>query len=279
MFKYSELIKNNIRYKLSTIALFAISALSLINIFTIIVFERHFGFCYYLTNIFAQYSWEYIISHDNLTKEIIIVAITVFSTVPYIICGIFARKRPLFTMIAVILLFLDSLMFCVDFIGLVSVGHYGYLIDFIIRIVAGVLMVKYILDGRELWYTIKDADSLEEIFGEMEEIPVDEEAESINVRKLHLYRKSEMWGFLTNCEVLIDGESRGFIRSGENKSFDLTVSAHELMVIAQNGAESESISVENGRENVVFLLGVRPKLFQAANPIITEHHKAENPTE
>jgi hypothetical protein len=157
-------------------------------------------------------------------------------------------------------------------------GSFMFAVDFLIRIGASVVILMYILEGRELWYSIKDADSLEEIFGNINEAEAMAEGEiqNVNVRKIVGSRKNETWGFLADCEILVDGESAGFIKNGQSKTIDVSVSAHQVMVIAQNGSESETVDVENGRANKVFVVSVKPKLTAPTLPVITPYEAKEN---
>ena len=279
LFKYSELIKDNIKYKASLITLWAIIGLSLANIITTIMWRAHAGFSFYLTKIFADFSRDYIINNENMPKEILIVVITACTVLPYVVCALFYKKRPLYAIIALGLLVVDSAMFCIDFVVYLLIGNVMSLIDFVIRVAACVILLMYVMEGRDLWYTVKDADSLEEIFGTISEAEALAESEievNVNVRKIVISRKSEMFGFLANCEIFVDGESAGFIRSGQTRAIDVSVSAHSIMVISQNGNESEETAVENGKENVVFIMSVKPKLFAPAMPVLSAYEVKEN---
>lgn len=278
MFKYSEIIKSNIKYKISLIALWTLIGLSLVNIITTILRGFHAGFSFYLTQIFASFSKDYIQTYTNFPKEILIVIITGCTVIPYAICALFYKKRPLFAMIAGGLLVFDSVLYCIDFVVYLMDGSVMFAVDFLIRVGASVVILMYILEGRELWYSIKDADSLEEIFGNINEAEAmaDGEIQNVNVRKIVVSRKNETWGFLADCEIIVDGESAGFIKNGQSKTIDVSVSAHQVMVIAQNGSESEAVDVENGRANKVFVVSVKPKLTAPTLPVITLYEAKEN---
>ena len=185
MFKYSELIKDNIKYKASLITLWAIIGLSLANIITTIMWRAHAGFSFYLTKIFADFSRDYIINNENMPKEILIVVITACTVLPYVVCALFYKKRPLYAIIALGLLVVDSAMFCIDFVVYLLIGNVMSLIDFVIRVAACVILLMYVMEGRDLWYTVKDADSLEEIFGTISEAEALAESEiEVNVNML-----------------------------------------------------------------------------------------------
>ena len=132
-----------IRSMFLTIAIF-----SIVNLFAITFSDRYFIFSSYFTQLIAYVGAEFYIEFN---QEIIVligfVGLGIVSVIPYVLCFILSKKRIGWQIAGLALFAIDSLLFLIDFVSLLSEGYYGGITDLIVRIVIIAMLVCGTIGG------------------------------------------------------------------------------------------------------------------------------------
>ena len=119
--------EKNLASARSTILLIFI--LTIVNIFSIAFAESYFLYSAYLPQLFISFA---IYEDPSLLMPMVIASLVYIF--PYLLCYIFSKKRKGWMAFAAILFLVDTLLFLVDFIALISMGDFYLIIDLIVHV-------------------------------------------------------------------------------------------------------------------------------------------------
>ncbi|MBQ4584906.1 MAG: hypothetical protein IJA82_01720 [Clostridia bacterium] len=135
-------------YKKSRSMFLTIAIFSIVNLFAITFSDRYFIFSSYFTQLIAYVGAElYIEFNQEIIVLIGFVGLGIVSIIPYVLCFILSKKRIGWQIAGIALFAIDSLLFLIDFVSLLSEGYYGGITDLIVRIVIIVMLVCGTIGG------------------------------------------------------------------------------------------------------------------------------------
>lgn len=223
-------------YNNGVISLFAFALFSFINVFLIAFAGRYLLFSSYLTTIVIAVLTE--ISQDLLGAA---VAITLVLVLPYVICGIFARKYYGFMIAGLVFAVLDTLLLVIDsfpanlaFNAVDILFHVLVVIELVIAVI-NKNGPKYVKEQKQIKSEAPDSVH-DEILPDGKKVVVmdndvqtEENDESSNVQRyITVKRKKAFYGSAVKIEVIVDGVTVATLKNGDETIIKASGSAHSL---------------------------------------------------
>lgn len=246
-----SVLQNKNKYAQGRAALLCVVILSVVNLLSVILIERYFLFSSYITQIFAVVGASFYIETKEILYPIIAGVIGLITVVPYFLCYLFSKKRVGWMIAALVLFSLDSVVFLIDFVSLISAGDVSMLFDIVIRawvLVSLALGVKYGLrvknDEQEAEpesvptafdYSAREEDAFDEM--------------STVTRTVTVSRVKSFVACAIKLSCCVNGKPVEELKNGETKTVQIDGRACELAIMAPNGAVSNVINIPAGYDN------------------------------
>ncbi|MBQ7761275.1 MAG: hypothetical protein IJ400_04390 [Clostridia bacterium] len=135
-------------YKKSRSMFLTIAIFSVVNLFAITFTDSYFIFSSYFTQLIAYIGADL---YTELNQEIMVlvgfVGLGIVSIIPYIVCFILSKNKIGWQIAGLVLFSIDSLLFLIDFFGLLAQGYYGGIVDLLFRIVIIAMLVCGTIGG------------------------------------------------------------------------------------------------------------------------------------
>ena len=244
-------LKNKNGYDQGRGALLAVIILSVVNLFSVTLTDTYFLFSSYVTQLLAVWGAVFYLETQAVVFPIIFGILGLITVVPYVLCYLFSKKRAGWMIAAFVLFGIDSLIFLVDFISLITVGEISMLMDLVIRIWVIVSLAQGVKYGLRVK---KDEESTEaesvptaadyhpdgeEVFDEMASV----------TRSLTVSREKSFAGCALKLFIFTNGKERESLKNGETQTVEIDGRECELVIMAANGAAGDAVKIPAGYDN------------------------------
>ncbi|MBQ9691950.1 MAG: hypothetical protein IJV70_02200 [Clostridia bacterium] len=260
---------NNMRSSLLMIVI-----LSVINIFAIMFTETYFVFSAYITQLIAATGYFMAAEAGDSLYLIVAAVIGLISVLPYLLCWIFSKKHFGWMIGALIFFAVDSLLFFIDFIALVSGGDVSMIIDLVFRIYAiGTLAlgIKYGLDLKnEEYHPVTAVPFMgDQVPAGNAEAPA--EAPSGITRQITVTRKKSFVGCAVPIICYVNGIEVCRLKNGATETFTAPAEPFELGASLTNGLSANALMVNYGEAPLSFRLEMKMGVTTAKINIVSEY--------
>ena len=134
-------------YKNARVSLLLIIIFSVVNLFSTVLAETYFLFSAYIPQLLISVGY-YLSAETGLQLYTLVGGVMGFILiVPYFICWIFSKKHVGWMIGALAFFAVYSVIFLIDFIGLLAMGDYSMLIDLFIRVCALTSLILGVVYG------------------------------------------------------------------------------------------------------------------------------------
>ena len=239
-------LQNKNRYDQGRGALLAVVILSLVNLISVTLSDVYFLFSSYVTQLFAFWGALLYLETQAVVFPVIFGIIGLITVVPYFLCYLFSKKRAGWMIAAFVLFGVDSLIFLVDFISLISVGEISMLMDLVIRI----WVIVSLAQGVKYGLRVKK-DEEEGIASEQDDEQSGEDAfdEMASVtRTITVTREKSFAGCALKLFIFTNGKEQESLKNGETQTVQIDGRECELVIMAANGAASDAVKIPAGYE-------------------------------
>ena len=244
-------LQNKNRYDQGRGALLAVVLLSLVNLISVTLSDVYFLFSSYVTQLLAV--WGAILFEETqaVVFPVIFGIIGLISVIPYFLCYLFSKKRAGWMVAAFVLFCIDSLIFLVDFISLISVGELSMLMDLVIRIWVIVSLAQGVKYGLRVKKDEETAEAEciptaadyhpdgEEILDEMATV----------TRTITVTRPKSFVGCALQLFIFTNGKERESLKNGQTQTVEIDGRECELVIMAANGAAGEAVKIPAGYDS------------------------------
>ncbi len=246
------------QYRSGRYSLLAIIVFSVINLFSIVFGNTYFLFSSYITQFLAGIGSVLYAETGDMLFPTVFILLGIASVIPYLLFWMFSKKHPGCMIAALVLFSLDSVLFLLDFIMLLTVGEYSFIYDLIIRILALVsliMAVKYGMEAKRLESAAEAAPA---------PLATDDAAAEIaatTVRRITVSRKKSFAGMAAKFECLLDGQPVAVLKNGETAELTTDGNAHELVIKASGTLVVGGITVPAGAESKTYHAALKAGFF------------------
>ena len=257
---------NNVRYKSARNSLLFIVILSIVNLFTTVLAQFYFVFSawipqqmitvgYFLTEQSGSAVWTWVFG--------IIGAILI---VPYVLCLVFSKKHVGWMIGALVYFSLDSLVFLIGFVSLITSGDLSLITNLVFRIAALVLLALGVKYGIQLKKeqdaeAVPTAAQADAILGDETE-----NAYSGVTRQITVARKKAFVGMAMPLPIYVNDQEVCRLKNGETKSFTAPAEAITLAAMFATGGAVGKTAVPAGDSNISYEVSIKSGMM--ANEIL-----------